>query len=182
VALFAVFFGLIAFLSSLVVLMVDSVARGHDLATSKRATDGIVKIISEHKNARIFYDLGCARGALALRIKKKFPSIKVCAVDNDPIRIYFARARALVLRRNVDFMAKNIFDVNLKDADVVYTYLWYDVMPPLEKKLQKELKPGAIVITNTSKFTGWKPIKEIVTCPKKTGTPDFETLFVYQKN
>jgi len=161
--------------------MVDSVARGHDLSTSKRATDGIIKIISEHKNARIFYDLGCARGALAIRIQKKFPAIKVRAIDNDPIRIFFARTRALILRRNIDFIKKNIFDVDLRDADVVYTYLWYDIMPPLQEKLEKELKTGAIVITNTSKFPAWKPIKIIVTYPKKTNTPDFETLFVYQK-
>ena len=180
-AVYVVFFGMVGFLVLLIILMIDSIARGHDLPTSRRATKSIEKIISEHKTVRVFYDLGCARGALAMRIQKKFPAIKVRAIDNDPIRIFFARARALVLRRNADFMEKNIFDVDLRDADIVYTYLWYDLMPPLEEKLRKELKPGAIVITNTSKFPAWKPIKKIVTCPKKNGTPDFETLFVYQK-
>jgi len=54
-------------------------------------------------------------------------------------------------------------------------------MPPLEKKLQKELKKGAMVITNTSKFPNWKPVQKIITYSKTSNVPDFETLFVYVK-
>ena len=88
----------------------------------------------------------------------------------------------MVYRVDVDFQQKNIFDVSLSDADIVYIYLWYDLLPPLEKKLQKELKPGAIVIANTSNFPTWKPIQKIITYPKTPNMPDFETLFVYQKS
>jgi len=51
----------------------------------------------------------------------------------------------------------------------------------LEKKLQKELKQGAIVITNTSNFPTWEPMQKIITYHKASKTPNFETLFVYQK-
>jgi hypothetical protein len=54
-------------------------------------------------------------------------------------------------------------------------------MPILEKKLQKELKQGALVITNTSHFQDWQPTEKVVTYPKVSKTPDFETLFVYVK-
>ena len=47
--------------------------------------------------------------------------------------------------------------------------------------LEKELKSGAVVITNTSKFPTWKPIQTVITYPKVSTTPDFETLFIYQK-
>jgi hypothetical protein len=73
----------------------------------------------------------------------------------------------------------NLFETDLRNADIVYTYLWYDLMPPLEKKLQRELKKGAIVITNTSNFPNWKPVKTYVTCLR---VPSFEKLFVYIKN
>jgi 2-polyprenyl-3-methyl-5-hydroxy-6-metoxy-1,4-benzoquinol methylase len=180
-AIFLIVLGLLSVSLLLLIFMADSIARGHDLPTSRRAAKSIVKIISEHKTARNFYDLGCARGALAVRIKRELPNLRVNAIDNDPIRIFFAKIRALLFQCNIHFLRKNIFDVDLGDADIVYTYLWYDLMPLLEKKLQKELKHGAIVITNTSNFPTWKPVQKIVTYPKAPKTPDFETLFVYQK-
>ncbi|MDI6602949.1 MAG: class I SAM-dependent methyltransferase [Patescibacteria group bacterium] len=161
--------------------MIDSIVRGHDLPTSPRATKALFKIISEHKTAKNFYDLGCAHGTLALRIKRKFPTLCVYAIDNNSVRIFFAKIRTFLFRQNIKFLRKDIFDVNLSNADIVYTYLWYDTMPPLEKKLQRELKQGAIVITNTSNFPTWKPIQKIVTYHKVSKMPDFETLFVYQK-
>jgi alanine-alpha-ketoisovalerate/valine-pyruvate aminotransferase len=68
----------------------------------------------------------------------------------------------------------------LEKADIVYTYLWYDLMPILEKKLEKELKSGAIVITNTSHFAFWQPIEIINTWPNIRDSK-FEKLFVYKK-
>jgi len=163
------------------IFIIDSVVKGHDLPTSRRATKALFRIISERKNAKNFYDLGCGYGALACRVKKKFPNLCVYAVDNNPVRLFFAKIRAFAFRQNVKFLQEDIFSTNLSNADIVYAYLWYDIMPSLEKKLQTELKQGAIVITNTSNFPIWKPIQKIVTCPRIFKMPDFETLFVYQK-
>jgi len=174
-------FVLLVILLLLFILAVDSVVKGHDLPTSKKATKAVIKIISEHGKSVNFYDLGCARGSFAMRIKKEFPDFSVYAIDDNAIRIFFARMSAFVLRRDIRFAKKNIFDADLGDADIVYTYLWYDLMPELEKKLLKELKQGAIVITNTSKFPIWKPTQKIVTHQKISKIADFETLFVYQK-
>jgi len=179
--IFLIAAGLLSFFLLWFVLMIDSIVRGHDLPTSRRATKALFKIISEHKTARNFYDLGCAHGTLAVRVKRKFPLLCIYGIDNNPVRIFFAKIRAFLFRQNIKFLRKDIFEVNLSDADIIYIYLWYDIMPPLEKKLQSELKQGAIVITSTSNFPRWKPIQKIVTYPKVSKTPDFETLFVYQK-
>ncbi|TSC56928.1 MAG: Uncharacterized protein Greene071421_438 [Parcubacteria group bacterium Greene0714_21] len=152
------------------IIMIESLLRGHDLPTNSKTTESICKIISEYKReASNFYDLGCARGALAIRIKRRFPNLSVYAFDNSGIRIVCAKLRALLVRADIRFAQENIFDVDLGNSDIVYTYLWYDTMPLLEKKLQKELKKGALVIANTSHFPNWEPIKQI------------ETLFIYRK-
>lgn len=181
VAAFLFVFGLFSFLLFLLVIAIDSAVLGHDLPTSKKAAKNIEKIILQHKAYGNFYDLGCARGALAIHIKDRFPILSVSAIDNNPIRILFARIRASISGSSIRFVHKNIFDVNLSDADIIYTYLWYDVMPPLEKKLLKELKQGAIVITNTSHFPTWKPLQRVATHQETSKMPDFETLFVYKK-
>ena len=163
-------------------LSLESMFRGHDLPTSMRATKALIETIKKYKpGAKIFYDIGCGRGTLSLRVKKELPSLEIRAVDNSVIRIFFARLKSKIFRRNIDFNTRDIFNTDLSDADVVFAYLWYDLLPPLEKKLQKELKTGSVVITNTSHFQDWQPVEKVVTHPKISKTPDFETLFVYVK-
>jgi len=165
------------------IFALDSLIRGHDLPTSKRTIKALVKTISEYQpKANNFYDLGCSRGTLALAVKKRLPELKVYDIDNSSIRIFFSKLKALLLKRNINFKKQDIFNTDLTNADIVYTYLWYDIMPPLEKKLEKELKKGAIIITNTSKLPNWKPTQKVVTRPNLSRDPDFETLFVYIKS
>ena len=151
-------------------VMIESLLRGHDLPTDSKTAKSICTIISEYSpQANNFYDLGCARGALALRIKKRFPNLSVYGVDKSSMRIACAKLRALLLRSTIGFVRADIFDVDLGNVDIVYTYLWYDTIPLLERKLQKELKKGALAIANTSHFPSWQPIK------------NFGSLFVYRK-
>lgn len=174
--------GMFIFFLLWLVLVVDSILLGHDLPTNRRVMKVLFKFISEHKTAKNFYDLGCARGALAVSVKRKFPALSICAIDNNPIRIFFAKIRAFIFHQNIKFLRKNIFDVDLSDADIIYAYLWCDLMPPLEKKLQNELKRGAVIITNTSNFPNWKPIKKVITHSEPSGIANYETLFVYIKS
>lgn len=161
------------------IFLFNSIVLGHDLSTNKRVIKIICKIIQEQKpDAKNFYDLGCARGTLSLKIKEKFPQLQVFGNDKDRLRIFLANMKAKYLKTDVTFSKKNIFDLKLKDADIVYTYLWYSVMPPLEKKLLDELKPGAIAITNESFFPTWRPTKVIDIYPDKKNS---EQLFIYIK-
>jgi SAM-dependent methyltransferase len=165
------------------ILAIESLIRGHDLPTSRRATRALADTIRKYKpDAKSFYDLGCAHGTLSLRMKKILPCLKIYAIDNSAVRIFFAKLKSKILRRKVNFQKQDIFKTDLRNADVVYTYLWYDLMPILEKKLKKELQRGAVVITNTSHFQNWQPAEKVVTYPKVSKTPDFETLFVYIKD
>lgn len=165
---------------SLCILLLIDVLKDHSLATSRRAIKQVFKIVSKYEgDAKNFYDLGCSRGTFAIAIKGRFPHFSVYAIDNSALRLFFARLKNIFFRRKICFQKMNLFETDLRNADIVYTYLWYDLMPPLEKKLQRELKKGAIVITNTSNFPNWKPVKTYVTCLR---VPTFEKLFVYIKN
>jgi len=171
----SLFFGIFVFLYLL--FFIDTL-RGHDLPTSKIALKVIYKIISEEQGkSKRFYDLGCGRGTVCLAIKKEFSDFSVYAVDKNGLRLFFAKLKALFFRKKIVFINTDIMKLNLKDADIVYTYLWYDVMPGLGKKLQQELKKGAMVIANTSKFpVDWKPTKTYIV---HNQLPGFEKMFVY---
>ncbi|MGB9608939.1 MAG: class I SAM-dependent methyltransferase [Minisyncoccia bacterium] len=163
------------------IFILDILIFGHDLPTSQKAILEIIKIINKYNpQAKNFYDLGCGHGKVVLKIKKSFPRLEVFGIDKNKFRIFISKIKALFFGVKINFISANIFNLNLKAADVVYTYLWYDLMPILEEKLKKELKPGAIVITNTSHFLNWQPIEIINTWPNNKD-PKFEKLFVYKK-
>jgi ubiquinone/menaquinone biosynthesis C-methylase UbiE len=160
------------------VVSLDAVLRGHDLPTSREAVRAFNDLVRMHRpDARVVYDLGAGRGTFALRLNEIAPALQIHAVDKGPIRIWIARLKARWLKRNVDFIRGDIFKADLHDADIVYTYLWYSQMPPLERYLKSVLKPGTLVITNTSYFPDWQPVATRQTWPQHQ---DFERLFVYR--
>lgn len=160
----------------------DSLLYRHDLPTSRRAAKALVASVKKYSPcAKVFYDLGCAHGDLCFRLKKDLPNVEVQGIDNSVVRIFFANFKAKILGRKVSFRRLDIFAADLSAADVIYSYLWFDLMPPLEKKLQKELKPGVVVITNTSRFPNWRPCEKIATTQGfSPQMPDHEVLFVYR--
>jgi SAM-dependent methyltransferase len=164
------------------VFMIDILIFAHNLPTSKKAILEVIKIIKKYNpKALNFYDLGCGHGKVVLEIKKEMPNLNVYGVDKDGIRIFFAKIKALILKRKINFINENIFNIDLSKADVLYTYLWYDLMPILEEKVKKELKKGSIIITNTSHFSNLKPIETVRVHPK-IKDENFEKLFVYKIN
>lgn len=163
-----------------IVFMSESLIKGHDLPTSPQTTRVLFEVIKKYKpDAKNFYDLGCAHGTLSLRLKKVLPNFTIYGIDNSYVRIFFAKIKSKILCRDVNFQRQDIFETDLRNADVVYTYLWYDIMPILEKKLREELKKGSLVITSTSHFKNWEPKEKIATYRKVPKIPNFETLFIY---
>ena len=160
--------------------LLDVLIRGHDLPTDKKARQALCKIIAEKApQAKTFYDLGSGRGTVILAVKKKLPHLRVCGVDLSRFRCALANIKAIALHRETFIQKNDLFKVDLSQADVIYAYIWYDLMPALEQKLQQELKPGAIAITNTVHFSNWPLAETIVFDEKLPG--NFGTLFVYVK-
>ena len=160
--------------------LLDVLIRRHDLPSDRKARQIITQIISQkNPQARNFYDLGSGRGTVILSIKKHLPHLQVIGIDLSRFRCALAKLKAKFLRRDVLVQKNDLFKVNLADADVVYAYIWYDLLPPLEQKLQRELKPGALAITNTVHFFDWPLCEKIVFDSKLPG--NFGTLFVYIK-
>ena len=60
--------------------------------------------------------------------------------------------------------------VSLREASVVVCYLFPGAMSLLHDKFNEELRPGAVVISNTFSLPGWSPEK-VVTLPDAYGTP-----------
>lgn len=169
---------LIVLLFSFSFFLVDGIFGGLDFTTGEVVAEQVTGIIKErHLEKGFFYDLGSCRGGFAIKIAKTFPQLCVYGIDDSRFRNLLARLRSTFLK-NLRFDKENIFSTNVSQADIVYLYLPQELMPDLQTKLQKELKPGALIISYSVSFPNWTPAQSYIL---KQNNPAPKKLFVYEK-
>lgn len=112
------------------------------------------------KKGKKFYELGSGDGRVVITAAR----LKAVAIgiEQSWLRIIFSRLIASRLHlKNAKFYHGNIFSKKYSDADIIYIFLLQKGVNKLEDKLKKELKEGAVVITQTYHFPTWKPIKKV---------------------
>jgi SAM-dependent methyltransferase len=103
-------------------------------------------------------DLGSGFGTLVLRLGHRFPACHIIGIENSPVPYAVSRLLALIFRKsNVRFKRNDFMRENLGRADVVVCYLFPRGMQNLKEKLERELRPGSLVISNTFAVPGWQP-------------------------
>lgn len=102
-----------------------------------------------------FYDLGSGDGRVVFAAASL--GAKAVGVEINPVLWLWSSLIAFVSRRRAKFVLGNFFNVNLRDADVVFLYTWQGTNERIEGKLRKELKKGARVVSHCFKFANWKP-------------------------
>lgn len=131
-------------------------ARAVMLRLMPKAVDGTV------------YDLGSGWGGLALALADRYPGNPVVGIELSPIPYLFSRARLLLRPRpNLQFRRADLLRRPLGDAGALTCYLMPPVMRRLGPKLAAELRPGAVVVSYTFAFDGWRP--ETMTIEAESG-------------
>lgn len=110
------------------------------------------------KKSKKFYELGSGDGRVVNEATKM--GANAYGIEQSWLRVLYSRYKATNLN-NAKFYHGNIFSKNYSDGDIVYIYLLLKGVAKLEEKLKKELKKGAVVITQTYHFPNWKPFKKI---------------------
>jgi hypothetical protein len=58
--------------------------------------------------------------------------------------------------QSTEFHLQDLWNVDLSDIDVVAVYGLNPIMKDLGEKLQDELRPGSLVLSNVFAIPGWK--------------------------
>jgi SAM-dependent methyltransferase len=113
-------------------------------------------------SADVVYDLGCGDGRIVIAAASRFGARGVC-VDIDPARIADARAKATAagVAGRIRFVNEDLLTTNLADATVVTLYLSNELNLALRPKLQRELRPGARVVSHWHAMGGWPPTRAV---------------------
>ena len=103
-------------------------------------------------------DLGCGDGRIVIEAARRFGARGLC-VDIDPRRIAEARrnAAAAGVAERITFLNQNLFTVELRGVTAVMLFLSPAFNRKLRPKLERELAPGARVVSHWHDMGDWQP-------------------------
>lgn len=120
--------------------------------------DTMLKLAKLKKGQKVA-DLGSGDGKIVLGVAKQ--GVEVDGYEIHPLLVWKSRFR--IWRQKLQHRAKihpeSYWTADLSGYDVIMVYGITHIMDRMEKKLRKELKPGARVISNYFQFPHWKPVQ-----------------------
>jgi tRNA A58 N-methylase Trm61 len=139
-------------------------------------------ILAELKPGETLYDLGSGDGRTVIMAAKDFGAKSVgVELREDLVKRALSNIQEFGLEKQAQILQKDIFKVNLSQADVVFLYLTTSANEKVKPKLETELKPGARIISHDYEILGWKPSKIDNFCENpRLGYPS-HTLYVYKR-
>lgn len=105
-------------------------------------------------------DAGSGNGSLLIVAARL--GARAIGIESNPLLVLYSRirARSSAERKNITIIHGNLFSHSFREANVLFLYLFPQTIEKLKEKLEKELKPGVRIISNTFPITGWTPEKE----------------------
>lgn len=148
-----------AALVAMVLIFISTLATGASpMPTSSVVRETMLAALPTEIDGPI-YELGAGWGGLALALAGRYPASPVRAFEVSILPWAFSRARLWVQgRANLSFQLKNFHRADLSQAALVVCFLTPPIMEKLKPKLEAELQAGALVVSNTFAFRGWRPI------------------------
>lgn len=139
-------------------------------------------VLAELRTNETVYDLGCGDGRVAIMAAEEFGARAVgIELRDDLVKKAISKVSELGLDSRVKIVQLDLFDVDLKQADVVTLYLTTSANERVRPKLESELRNGTRVVSHDYEVLGWTPFKTDSFCENpRLGYPS-HTLYVYHR-
>jgi len=131
--------------------------------TPPEVVDGMLKLAKVGPND-VVYDLGSGDGRIPIAAVQTFKARSAVGIDIDPQRIREANEnlKKAGVGDRVRFLNQDLFTTPIGEASVVTLYLLQSLNEKLMPKLQKELKPGSRIVSQSfSMGEKWPPDQTI---------------------
>lgn len=108
----------------------------------------------------LLIDMGCGDGRIAIQAAKRYGAHAI-GVDINPERVAEAKenAKRAGVEHLVRFEERNVYDTDVSNATVVAMYLLQNMQIKLRPALQRQLRPGARIVSHTFDMGDWKPTR-----------------------
>jgi len=144
----------VTFLLSFSIVVVHPITKGAMFHPSARIRVRTFLDNVPMKEGELLIDPGCGDGRVLREARKRY-KVRAIGFEINPLAYFLARLRNLG-KRDIRVRFKNFWKVSFGDADLVFCYLFPDVMKRLKEKLEGELRPGCRVVSCNFPLPGWK--------------------------
>lgn len=151
-------------LAFLIVQFFNVVFRGYApfIPSQKKALQAAIKELSMQDDG-IIYELGCGTAGFLRLAREKYNQARLIGIEYSFLPYVIAQIQNSLSKSRLQILKKNFFNVNLSDANVIYCFLNVKQMKELKIKLEKECKPGTVLISYSFSLPGKNPEKTIET-------------------
>lgn len=137
--------------------LVVTVTQGALYVSTSRVRISAVLDAVPMRREHLLIDLGCGDGRVLRKARERYG---VRTLGYEINLLAYLKARLLCAgSRGINIKWQNFWTAYLSEADVIFCYLYPDVMQRLSKKLGEELKTGAVIVSANFSIPGFKPIK-----------------------
>jgi len=109
--------------------------------------DALAKLLGKQANCR-FVDLGAGIGSMLRPLSKALPHAELTGIENAPATWLIGYVRTARLK-HCHWRWGNLWHTRLAEYDVVYAFLSPAPMSELWAKVQREMRPGSVFISNS---------------------------------
>lgn len=139
-------------------------------------------ILAQLKPMEVFFDLGAGDGRTVIMAAKDFGARAVgVELREDLAKKALSTIYESGLQDRVTIVNGDMFNVDLRPADVIFLYLTTSANEKVKPKLEAELKQGVRVVSHDYEIVGWKPVKVENFCENQTLGYPSHTIYLYKK-
>lgn len=120
----------------------------------------------------VVYELGSGNGKVVF-LFEKYSSAKVIGIESTLWTHLWAKIKKFFIKSKSRFIYGNFFKESLRDATVVYMYLYPPLMPGLSEKFLTDLRPGTRIVSRDFPNRHLNQIDSFK-------TPSNHTMYVYK--
>lgn len=129
--------------------------------TPRSSAQAMVRLARLRGSERVF-DIGAGHGRILIEAKRLHPGITAVGIEYSPTVWLLGRLTVLCSRQQVTLLCGDGWKTDLRDADALFLYLSPKLMASLEDKLDRELRPGTVVIAHAFRFSRRQPKETII--------------------
>lgn len=134
----------------------------------------LAQLVPAHPGAR-FVDLGAGVGSVVSRLARLRPDARFVGVENAPATWLAGYVRSC-MQSNCEWRWGDLWNVDLAAFDVAYAFLSPAPMDELWRKVEQEMRPGGLFVSNSFPVPGRDP-DEVIELDDKRHT----RLYCYRR-
>jgi hypothetical protein len=121
-------------------------------------------------------DLGCGDGRFVAAAVRRY-GVTGVGYEINLLPWLLARLRQLLIGKRLKIFCRDFWKTDLGGADLVFCYLFPDILVPLAEKARAELKAGAVLVSCNFPLPDWEPERVLTT--DHPGAPD--PIYLYRQ-